>query len=107
VSRHILLVQSDAADERHDEFNSWYDEEHLPAVLNVPGFVAARRFVASPGIHGETPPHRYVAIYEIETDDLPGALTALSTAAQGMHIHAAFDRSAHETYAFTQVTRLP
>ena len=71
MARHILLVQSDAAEGREEEFNTWYDDEHLRDVLGVPGFVAARRFVAVPSVHGELPPNRYVAIYEIETDDLP------------------------------------
>lgn len=104
MTRHILLVQSDPAEGREDDFNTWYDDEHLPAVLEVPGFTAARRFVAAPGVHGEQPKRRYLAIYEIETDDLAGALAALGAAAKSMHIHEAFDRQNHETFAFTEIS---
>jgi hypothetical protein len=102
MTRHILVVESNALDGRDDEFNQWYDGEHLPAVLQVPGFVAARRFTATTGIHGEIPDHGYLAIYEIETDDLPGALAALSSAAKAMNLHPAFDRATHRTFAFTE-----
>lgn len=104
MTRHLLLVQSEPVPGRDDEFNSWYDDEHLPAVLEVPGFTAARRFVAAPSVHGEQPSRRYLAIYEIETDDLAAALAALSSAARSMHISDAFDRSNHETFAFTEIS---
>jgi len=104
MARHILLVQSEPVAGRDDEFNQWYDEEPLPDVLEVPGFTAARRFVAAPSVHGEEPDRRYLAIYEIETDDLAGALAALSAAARSMHIHAAFDRDNQQTLAYTEIT---
>lgn len=102
MNRHVLVVQSNAVDGRDDEFNDWYDREHLPAVLTVAGFVSARRFRAAPSVHGELPEHRYLAIYEIETDDLPGALEALASAAKEMHISASFD-PAHATFAWSQL----
>ncbi|MFD7008482.1 hypothetical protein [Rhodococcus jostii] len=105
MTRHILLVHSDPVDNRDDEYNSWYDDVHLPDVLKVPGFVAAKRYVAAAGIHGEQPSNRFLAIYEIETDDLPAALRALSNAAKGMHLSSAFDRKSQSTFAFTELIR--
>lgn len=104
MTRHILLVHSDPTPGRDDDYNQWYDDVHLPDVLEVRGFVAAKRYVAAPSIHDEMPDRRYLAIYEIETDDLPGALRALSTAAKGMKIHPAFDRTSQQTFAFTELT---
>ena len=104
MTRHILLVQSNAKDGRDDDFNHWYDEEHLPDVLEVDGFVAARRFVAVPGVHGELPEHRYLAIYELDTDDPASALAALSTAARSMNLSPAFDRDTSLTFAFSEVS---
>jgi hypothetical protein len=49
---------------REDEFNRWYDEEHVPEKLASPGFYSARRF------KHHTDPHRYLALYEIEDGDL-------------------------------------
>jgi hypothetical protein len=104
MTRHILLVQSDAAAGREDEFHRWYDEEHLPAVLEVDGFVAARRFVGARNSHGDLPPRHYLALYEIRTDDLPGALAALSAAARSMRFSDAFEHATHVTSAFTEIT---
>lgn len=104
MPRHILLVQSSPADGRTSEYNAWYDGTHLPDVLRVKGFVAARRFVAAPGVHGEMPALPYLAIYEIETDDLSAALSALSAAAKDMEIHPSFDRATQQTFAFTEMS---
>jgi hypothetical protein len=104
MARHILLVQSDARQGLEDEYNKWYDEEHLPDVLSVDGFVAARRFLAVPSVHGELPEHRFLAVYELETDDLPAALAALSAAARSMHLNPAFDRETNLTFAFTEIS---
>lgn len=103
MPRHILLVQSAPANGRDSEYNTWYDSIHLPDVLRVDGFVAARRFVATPAVHGELPSLPYLAIYEVDTDDLPAALAALSTAAKGMEIHSSFDRTTQQTFAFTEL----
>jgi hypothetical protein len=101
MTRHLLLVSANAADGQEAEFHQWYDEEHLPEILKVPGFVRAQRFIAAPSTGGQLPSHSYLAVYEIETEDLPGALAALSTAAAGMHISAAFDRTGSSVFAYT------
>lgn len=46
-----------------DEFNEWYDEEHMPLMDAVPGMLAARRFRAIAGLP------RYVAVYHLESVD--------------------------------------
>jgi hypothetical protein len=102
LPRHLLIVHSNARDNRDDEFNAWYDDEHLADVLSVPGFVRATRYVARPSVHGELPEYKYLAIYEIETDNLDGALKALSGAARGMHISDALGPELN-TFAYTQI----
>lgn len=101
MTRHLFVVSSDAADGQDDDYHKWYDEEHLPAVLAVPGFVRAQRFVAVPATRGDLPPRRYLTIYEIESDDLPATLAALNDAAKGMHISSALDRTTATSFAYT------
>jgi len=60
----LLLNAMNVAPEGEDDFNAWYDEEHLPALAAVPGTLAARRYRS--GGDGEGT-HRYVAIYHLET----------------------------------------
>src|ERR1051326_2141529 len=42
------------------EFNDWYDREHIPLRMGVPGFHSAQRYVV-PGTR------HYLAIYEMES----------------------------------------
>jgi hypothetical protein len=66
VPKGIMVVQSDPADPaREDEYNDWYDNTHVPEICAVPGFVSARRYK----VHGAGSP-TYLAIYEIDADDL-------------------------------------
>ena len=46
----ILLVYTDLADEKYDEeFNAWYDTQHLPQLLGLTGVLDAARYVAVKG----------------------------------------------------------
>jgi hypothetical protein len=66
MAKGIMVVASSPAEGREDEYNEWYNQEHIPALLSVPGFVSARRF----RVRGDTDGHKYLAIYELEADDL-------------------------------------
>jgi len=46
-------------------FNAWYDEEHVPLRLAVPGFLSARRYKAA-----EDNGPRYLALYDLESVDV-------------------------------------
>jgi len=43
------MVWTDIDAEHGAEFNRWYDEEHLPRLLEVSGFLSAGRYVAIEG----------------------------------------------------------
>jgi hypothetical protein len=77
---------------REDEFNRWYDDSHLPEVLQVPGFVAGRRYALTGP--GSADGSRFLAIYEIETEDLAATLAALGAAAPTMTVSDAMDQPA-------------
>ena len=75
---HLLLVLTNPVDGREDEYNDWYTHRHLPDVLTIPGVIAAQRFALSGKQRMRAPyPWRYLAIYEIETDDLDIVIKAL------------------------------
>ena len=63
----LLLNAMNVAPEAEDDFNAWYDEEHLPALIAVPGTLSARRYRSA--VEG-TGVRRYVAIYHLETPDV-------------------------------------
>jgi hypothetical protein len=67
MNRGLLLTMTEPPPHMEEEFNAWYDEEHLPERLAVPGYRSARRWVAD-GKPGEG---KYLATYEL---DLAGVL---------------------------------
>lgn len=56
------------------EFHRQYDDIHLPEILAIDGFVAARRYRPA----GHSGP--FLAIYDIEADDLEAVRQALARA---------------------------
>ena len=45
----IMVVMMDVDPEHEEEFNKWYNDEHLPERLEIPGYVSARRFKLEEG----------------------------------------------------------
>ncbi len=63
--KHILLiVRTDVVPEVEEEFNRWYNEEHIPGLLRVPGVLWAKRGMNT----GEG--QKYIAIYEHESGEV-------------------------------------
>ncbi len=58
--RGIFLVYVDIDAKDAKEFNEWYNTEHLPELLAVPGILAAARYEAVKG------GPKYLAFYELE-----------------------------------------
>jgi hypothetical protein len=55
----LYIVHTDIPDDIVDEYNEWYDKEHLPRLVTVPGVIRARRYTAVSG----NP--RYLTAYEL------------------------------------------
>jgi hypothetical protein len=56
----LFLVYTDLIDPKYEEeFNAWYNTEHLPELLTLPGFLDAARYVATRG------GPKYLAVYEL------------------------------------------
>jgi hypothetical protein len=55
----LYIVHTDIPDDIVGEYNEWYDKEHLPRLVTVPGVVRARRYTATSG----NP--RYLTAYEL------------------------------------------
>ncbi len=45
----ILVVMMEVDPEGEEAFERWYNEEHLPERLEIPGYVSARRFKLEEG----------------------------------------------------------
>jgi DNA-binding transcriptional MerR regulator len=75
--KHILMIiRTDVAPEMEEEFNRWYNEEHIPLLLRVPGVLWAKR-----GVNIEEG-QKYIAVYEhesVEVQQTPAYRNALET----------------------------
>ena len=75
MARGLFYVETwPSTPQREAEYNHWYDTVHLQDVCSVEGFVAARRYTP---VDGEGP---FVAMYEIEADDLEAAVRRMVAA---------------------------
>jgi len=59
--RGIFMVYVDIDGQHAPEFNEWYNKEHLPELLSVPGILSAARYEAVKG------GPQYLACYELES----------------------------------------
>lgn len=85
----LVLMQPPPAFE--EEFNAWYDTEHIPERVAVPGFEAGLRFVCTDG-HP-----RYLAMYDLANHDV------LKSPA---YLKVAFDQSSPWTKRVTSRVRV-
>jgi hypothetical protein len=64
ASRGLLLFTTDIDPAMEGEFHRWYEEEHVPERIAVPGFLTARRFRAIEG------GPKFLALYDLESPDV-------------------------------------
>ena len=76
----ILYVETRVSSpEELADYHKWYNDTHLAEIVSVDGIVSARRFAPADG-NGP-----FIAIYELDCDDLAGAeqrLAALGRSGQ-------------------------
>ena len=89
-SPYLVTVRMDVPQESADELVKWHEEEHIPMLLEIPGFTSAR-LCRKAGPHPRTPSMdpEWVSIYEVSDADAvknPGVNEANNTDwAQSVH----------------------
>jgi hypothetical protein len=69
MTKYLLFAFSDCKDPaKIDEYNDWYDNMHMPDMLNTPGLVKASRWMSADNKENEV--RKYLAMYELETDSV-------------------------------------
>ena len=78
----LIVLNEPASPEVEEEYNAWYDGDHLPQILaNVPTITGAKRYRIAPGQHSAIPgAPRYLSIYDIEADIVMDAYAQLGQA---------------------------
>lgn len=72
-ARFLFAVGADIIPEHEAEYNAWYNTEHFPRLLKVPGFLGGQRLMITP-----TPPSgksappasapKYIGLYAVENE---------------------------------------
>jgi hypothetical protein len=73
----VLVVMTDIPPEEEERFNHWYDTEHVPERVSVPGVRRARRYVRyddapqpPAGTVAASRGPKYLVIYELDDVDV-------------------------------------
>ena len=75
MAKGALIAAMDFTNVAADEFNDWYDTEHIPERQRVPGFLVCQRWIDADN------PKQSVATYDLESVSvLQGAGTGRSAA---------------------------
>ena len=80
MAKYMMIVFSNPVEGKEDEYEDWYSNVHVSEIVEkVPGFVSAQRFAMVPEhSNGGRPDHRYLAVYDVETDDPEKTFAKLS-----------------------------
>ena len=66
----FLALSNATSGDVEDEFNQWYTDVHSQEVLALPGVRSVRRFRLAPAqVVPDDDTRRYLALYEVDTDD--------------------------------------
>jgi len=79
MAKYSFVVLTNPTQGKEAEYNDWYNNIHIPDVLNVKGMVGAQRFRLADKQMGGQPQHSYLALYEIDTDNLQETLDDLKS----------------------------
>lgn len=74
MESYCFIIITVGPDEEDDDYREWYEFQHVPDVLDVPGFISAQRFRLE-----EEPENmrRYLTLFEIETNDIDRVMATL------------------------------
>ena len=102
MPRYKMVVMTRPVAGREAEYNDWYQNVHLGEMVALPGFTSAQRYrpVCSL-VEGEVAP--YLAVYEMETDDVGAALQGLQDAALGGRLSMSDARDENPAHTFAVV----
>jgi antibiotic biosynthesis monooxygenase (ABM) superfamily enzyme len=104
AKRGLYIVMATIAPDKEEAFNKWYNEEHVPRVLERhPGVLTGKRYKIVSG----DDKHQYMAIYEYESlEALEKAQSSESTAQLIREYDAAFGKGGRHHISAVEVKSL-
>jgi hypothetical protein len=109
VEKHTFLVLTNPVAGKERDYNDWHTNQHIPDLVSIPGIIAAQRFKLADFQMGTgaPPPWKYLAIYEIETDDLKSVFDDMQARAgtDAMVMTDALDTSSVAGFIYSPITQ--
>lgn len=81
MTKYKLIALTTPLPGKEDEFHDWYDNTHLPELVNMFDMDGAQRYELVAKLAGSDA-NPFLAIYDIETDDPMALLGRMGEAAQ-------------------------
>jgi hypothetical protein len=78
MKKYKMLVFTHAVPGLEKDFDDWYQNTHLKDIVGIKSFAAAQRYAFTMSITDGPALAPNLAIYDIETDDIQGAIQAMN-----------------------------
>ena len=75
--KHMVLVLTEPAEGQTEEFDRYYEQDHIDEVLTTTGWTTGQRFKLADEV-GAPCPLPYLALYEAWAEDAPSVLKTLN-----------------------------
>jgi hypothetical protein len=103
-----LLIFSNPVAGTEAQYNEWYDRQHAPDVVAVPGFLSAQRYVLSDQqLRGDAKgPTKYLIVFRIKTSDLAAVYAEVARRNRDKLIvqSSTFDLKTARSYTYRAIT---
>jgi hypothetical protein len=99
---YLFFVLTNPTPGMEDEYNRWYDGQHVDDVFAVPGFLGVQRFKLSAPPGAPEPYWSYVALYEVDRDKAAEAFVELDKVrgTERMQMSPALNRADNEVAVY-------
>lgn len=104
MKKTIFLVMTNPVEGKEKEYNDWYSNIHAKEVVAIKGFKSAQRFRLTKAQQFEEQPFKYMAIYEVENEDVEGTIQRLGEAVSTFHMEPVIDLDNLQVSVFESIT---
>ncbi len=104
MKKTVFVVMTNPVEGKDKEYNDWYSNVHLKEVVAIKGFKSAQRFKLTEAQQLDNQPYKYMAIYEVENEDVEGTIQNLNEAADTLNMEPVIDYSSLQVSVFESIT---
>ena len=101
MSKHVVVVLSEPVEGCEAEFDNWYENTHIPEVLETTGWTSGQRFKLT-AEKGQKCPLQYLAFYEAEAESGDAVVARLDETRNKRQQNDSFDWKRAGLWVFTE-----